>query len=154
MRIWSIIIILTFYFDSCSSTNENKSIDGKIIGQWNTESCLPHFVHAVISVQLADTLEIPKHRIKTNFSINFKQDNLFSFDNENGPTKTGKYKITDSSLTLTLNDDSFSWLTFGIDSVTDNNLFLTSKSIQFYSNTTDSLDLFTGDKVVLIMKRK
>ena len=154
MRIWSIFIIVTIFFDSCSSTNENKSITDKIIGQWNSEICLPHYVHAVISVQLADTLEVSKHRIKTNFSINFKKENLFSFNNENGPTKTGKYNMTDNSLTLSLNNDSISWLTFGIDSVTDNKLFLKSKSIQFYSSTTDSLNLFTGDKVIIILKRK
>jgi hypothetical protein len=154
MRIWSNIIIITFFLNSCSITNENKSIDDKIIGEWSTESCSPHFIHAVISVQIADTLEIPKNRIKTNFSINFKQDNLFLFENENGPTKTGTYKMNDSSLTLSLNNDSISWLTFEIDSVTDNRLFLMSKSIQFYSNTTDSLDLFTGDEVVLTLKRK
>jgi hypothetical protein len=153
MRIWSTILILSISLYSCTSTIESKSFSDKIIGEWKTENCLPHFVHAVVSVHLTDSFEIPEYRITTHFSIELDQDNSFSLDNVNGPTKTGKFEIIDSSLVLTLNNDSISWLTFGIDSVTDNRLFLSSGSIQFYSSSTDSLVLFTGDKVDLIMKK-
>jgi hypothetical protein len=149
-----IIIILKVFFDFCTSPNGNKSIDGSIIGEWNTESCLPNFVHSVVTIQLSDISEIFKHRIKTNFSINLKQDNLFSFEHEEGSPKTGKYKITDNILTLSFGNDPINWLSFHIDSVTTNRLFLTSNTIQFYSDTTDSLKFFTGDNVDLILKRK
>ena len=154
MRNLKTIIILTFFY-SCSPISENQSIEKRLIGQWKTESCLPYFVHANIRVAMADTSEILKYRIKPSFFISFKQNNLFSFENENGSTKTGNYELFDNLLSLKLNNDSEKkWIIFKVDSVTDNKLFLTSKSIRFYSNTADSAEVFTGDNVVLILKRK
>jgi hypothetical protein len=154
MKFRTIIIIFTIILNSCSSTENKQSIDNRIIGHWKTEGCLLHFVHAVYPIQLPDTAKIPQHRIKTDFSIEFNPDTSFVFDNDNGPTETGKYKLADSSLTLTLNNEQLWWLNFHIDSITDNRLILSAETILFYSKTADTIKLFTGDKVKISMNRQ
>lgn len=154
MRTRCTILALSIFYYSCTYTRHNEEDSRKITGQWKTEKCLPDVIHAFIRFQLADTSEIPKYRISPDFSIDLNQDGSFSVDNMNCTTKTGEYIVFVSSLVLTLKNDSISWITFGIDSVMNNSLFLSSKSIQFYSITADTLTLYTGDNVEFIMKRR
>jgi uncharacterized protein YcfL len=149
MKHWSTIIILSLLLSSCSFTSENN-----VIGQWDTESCLIGFIHASVTIQTDEANAVVKNRINTDFSIKFNQDSSFLYNDLDRDTITGKYKLTGKLLSLTINNDSNSWLNFAVDSTTDERLYLSSNSIKFYSTNKDSLNFFTGDKVALIFKRR
>lgn len=116
MKIWSVIIVI-ICIESCSVTRDDKSMEDKIIGQWCIDSCSIYFVHAHSRGRLSDVFNLPQNRIKTNFLINFKQDKVFSLYHDNGPIKIGKYLVSDSLLTLTLDGDSINWIVFSVDSI-------------------------------------
>jgi hypothetical protein len=155
MKKYYTFILLALFFNSCIQTAEKQTAnDKRIIGQWNTDSCSIGIIHGVIKSPLTDISGFLKHRITNRFFITFKEDSSFTLQNENGPTEIGIYKITKNASSLTLNQNSHSWITFNIDSITDSTLFLTSRYIPFYSIDADSVSIFRGENINLILNRK
>ncbi len=148
------IIILLLLLSACKLTNQNKHTTPNIIGQWYADSCNIQFIHGVIHVPLKDNFNGIESRIEMPFYVDFNQHGLFTFNSEHMPTKTGQYIITDTSLILTLENDSTSWLSFKLDSVVENTLYLAKKSQHFFSASKNTIELLTGEGITLKLIRK
>lgn len=150
MKYINILFTITFIFafTFCSEKNEGL-VNNKVLGHWEIINFKINHVHAHICIPFTDTINI-YHRIKTNFTLDIKEDSSFILTNINGPKEIGKYKYTDSSLTL-INENI--QLCFRIDSINNNRLSLYSKNVLFYTDTNDSIHYYTGKSINLTLKK-
>jgi hypothetical protein len=139
-------------FCACSTVTDKRQTPDKIQGYWTLDSLHFGAVHACLSLPVKDNETIPRCRLNTKFTVDFRMDSTFCLVDSH-KSLTGKYVFNDSTLILNQSDNEKLYK-FRVDSVKKDKIYLYGNYILFYTITGDSLNYFTGEKTKLILKKK